>query len=187
MPRYFELEDDLYHPGRWHLRSPLDEQGERINPWQFFKGRQLALQGLVRLPVKPNGVALDFSWAGVSIPVVHGRFVQLFERLGVQDVQFILVEVEGHVGPFFILNTLCTIRCIDDARCEEVHYWKPEDGQPEKVGRYRVVTGLRIDPTKVGDARIFRTWGWSQGLIVSEDLKQALEAEHITGTRFVEV
>lgn len=73
------------------------------------------------MPVKHDGVALDFSWAGVSIPVVHRRFVQLSERLGIQDVQFI------------------------------------------------------------------RTWGWSQGLIVSEELKQALEAERISGTRFVEV
>jgi hypothetical protein len=187
MPRYFELEDDLYHPGRWRLRNPLDEKGERINPWQFFKGSPLTLEGRVRFPVNPDGMALDFSLAGVSIPVVHARFVQLFERLGIQDVQFIPVQVEGHSGPFFILNTLRTIRCIDDARCEEVQYWKPEDGQPEKVGRYRVVSGLRIDPTKVGDARIFRTWGFSLGLIISEDLKRALEEEKLTGTRFVEV
>ncbi|WNG54081.1 hypothetical protein F0U59_04200 [Archangium gephyra] len=187
MPRYFELDDDRYHPGRWHLRSPWDEQGQRINPWQFFKGRWLKLEETVRFPVKPDGVELDFCWAAFSIPVVHDRVVQLFARLGTQEVQFIPVQVEGHTGPFFILNTLRTLRCIDDARCEEVQYWKPEDEQPEKVGEYKYIAGLRIDPTKVGDARIFRTWGWSQGLIVSEDLKQALEAERITGTRFVEV
>ncbi|MFL5357374.1 imm11 family protein [Archangium sp.] len=187
MSKYYELEDDRYHPGRWHLRSPVDENGQGINPWQFFKGRRLDLQVSIRFPVRPDGVELDFSWAAFSIPVVHARFVQLFERLGVQDVQFIPVQVEGHAGPFFILNTLRTIRCIDDARCAEVQYWKPEDGQPEKVGRYRVVSGLRIDPSKVGDARIFRTWGFFLGLILSEDLKQALEAERFTGTRFVEV
>jgi hypothetical protein len=46
---------------------------------------------------------------------------------------------------------------------------------------------MRIDPSKVGDAKVFRTWGWTVALIVSEDIKQALEAESITGTRFVEV
>jgi hypothetical protein len=187
MSRYFELDDDLYHPGRWHLRGPMDEQGQRINPWQFFKGRQLDLHGVVRFHVKPEGTALEFSWAAVSIPVVHGRFVRLFERLGIQEVQFIPAQVEGHTGPFFILNTLRTLRCVDDARCEEVQYFKPEDEQPEKVGEYKFIAGLRIDPAKVGDARIFRPWGWTGSLIVSEDLKQALEAEHITGTRFVEV
>ncbi|AKI99675.1 hypothetical protein ATI61_109131 [Archangium gephyra] len=132
-------------------------------------------------------MALEFSWAAVSIPVVHERFVSLFERLGVKDVQFIPAQVEGYAGPFFILNTLCTLRCIDDARCEEVQYFKPEDEQPEKVGEYKFIAGLRIDPTKVEGTRIFRPWGWTGSLIISEDLKQALEAERITGTRFIEV
>jgi hypothetical protein len=102
-------------------------------------------------------------------------------------VQFLPVEVENHPGPYFILNTLRTIRCIDDARCEEVQYWRPEDGEPEKVGQYQSVVGLRIDPTKVEGAHIFRPWGWRVALLVSEDVKEALEREGITGTRFTEV
>lgn len=185
--RYYELDDDRYHPGRWHLRSPVDEHGQKINPWQFDAGQWLAPQGTIRFPVRPDGVELDFSWAAFSILVVTRRFVRLFERLGIQEVQFLPVQVENHAGPYFILNTLRTVRCIDEARCAEVRHYKPEDGQPEKVGEYKDVRGLRIDPTKVGDARIFRPWGWSLALIVSEDLKQALEHEGLTGTRFVEV
>ncbi len=187
MTRYYELQDNRYHPGRWHLRSPLDEQGHPISPWQFFKGTRLDCQEAIRFPVKPDGVELDFSWAAFSIPVVHSRFVQLFASLGIQEVQFLPAHVEGHSGPWFILNTLHTLRCIDDARCTEVQYWQPEDGQPEKVGRYRYVAGMRIDPMKAGDTRIFRPWGWSQALIVSERLKEAMEKERITGTKFVEV
>ena len=59
------------------------------------------------------------------------------------------VEVEGHAEPFFILNTLRTLRCVDDARCEEVQYFKPEDEQPEKVGEYKFIAGLHI---ALGDA-----------------------------------
>jgi hypothetical protein len=102
-------------------------------------------------------------------------------------VQFIPVQVEGHTGPYFILNALRIIRCIDDARCIEVQYWRPEDEQPEKVGEYRSVAGLRIDPSKVGDVPIFRTWGWRIALIISEDIKQAIESEGLSGTRLVEV
>jgi hypothetical protein len=68
-----------------------------------------------------------------------------------------------------------------------VQRWTPEDGEPEKVGEYRYIAGARIDPTKVEGARIFRPWGWPIGLIVSEDIKEALEREGLTGTRFVEV
>jgi hypothetical protein len=187
MPRYYELVDDRRTHTRWHLRSPVDEQGQPIDPWKFFEGKRLEPQEEIRFPVKPLGQTLDFTWASFSIPVVHDRLVRLFQHLGVPDVQFIPVQVEAHAGPYFILNALRIIRCIDDAQCTETQYWKPEDGQPEKVGQYRSVVGMRIDSAKVGDARIFRTWGWDIALVISEDIKQAIESAGISGTRFVEV
>jgi hypothetical protein len=187
MTGYFELYSNMRVPGRWVLKSPVDEHGQEVDPWQFSEGRILEIPSALRLPVSLAGRALDFSLTGLGVVVVHGRVVQLFESLGIQEVQFLPVRVEGHGGPYFILNTLRVIHCIDDARCEEVRYWRPEDGQPEKVGEYRVVAGLRIDPGKVGDASIFRPWGWPVALIVSQRLKEAMDAEGITGTRFVEV
>lgn len=187
MPKYYDLRDDRESHSRWHLGRPLDAQGQPINPWQFFKSRPLELGTVPQFPLDVPGEPLDFCWAAFSIPIVHERFVRLFQRLNVQDLQFIPAQVEAHPGPYFILNTLRAIRCIDDARCEEVAYWQPEDQQPEKIGQYRVVFGLRIDPGKVGDARIFRTWGWSIALIVSEDIKLAIEKAGLTGARFVEV
>jgi hypothetical protein len=186
MRRFYDLTDDMRQPDRWHVRRPVDGHGQKIDPWQFTEGRWLDIPEPLRLPVKPDGRELEFTLASFSIPVVHGRFVQLFERLGIPDVQFLPVQVEGHPGPWFVLNALRIIPCIDDARCEEVRYFLPEDNQPEKVGQYRVVAGLRIDPTKAGDARIFRPWGWTMALVVSEDLKLALEREGLTGPRFTE-
>ena len=187
MNQYFELLDDRQSHSRWHLGTPIDEQEQEVDPWQFKKGRVLNLGCVPRFPLDIPGDSLDYCWAAFSIPVVHERVVQLFERLKVQDVQFIPARVERHTGPYFILNALRIIRCIDDSRCRRVDYWKPKDERPDKMGEYRVVSGMRIDPAKVGDARIFRPWGWRVALLISEDLKLALEQEGITGTRFVEV
>jgi len=187
VPKYYDLRDDRESHSRWHLGRPLDAQGQPINPWQFFKSRPLELGTVPQFPLDVPGEPLDFCWAAFSIPIVHERFVRLFQHMNVPDVQFIPAQIEAHPGSYFILNTLHAIRCIDDARCEEVEYWQPEDQQPEKIGQYRVVFGLRIDPEKVGDTRIFRTWGWSIALIVSEDLKRAIEEAGLTGVRFVEV
>lgn len=187
MSRYFELTDDMDFPQRWHLRTPVTEHGGKVDPWLFFDGQRLELQGQIRFPVKPAGYPFDFTLASFSIPVVNRRGVEVFERLGLQEVQFLPAQVEGYAEPSFILNTLRVIRCIDDARCGEARHWMPEDGQPEKVGQYHVVSGLRIDPTKVGTTHIFRTWGWTVALIVSEELKQALEQAGLTGPVFTEV
>ena len=185
--RYYKLFDKMNIPGRWLLGMPVDEQGEWIDTWQFNEGRVLNLEGPIRFPVKPTGTALEFSHS-MGIPVVHRRVVAIFERLGLQkEVQFIPAQVDGQSEPWFILNTLQVIRCIDDARCEEVLYWLPEDDRPDKVGKYRNVSGMKVDPAKIGDAHIFRPWGWLVVLIVSERVKQALEDEGVTGIQFVEV
>ncbi|MFP2908374.1 imm11 family protein [Pyxidicoccus sp. 3LFB2] len=184
MGRYFDLTDNMRIRHRWHLRAPRDEQGQPVNPWQFFEGKKLEPQGTIRFPVNPTGQVLDFTLDSFATPVVHQRVVELFEHQRIQDVQFIPVQVEGHDGPYFILNTLRTIRCIDDARSGEVRYFTADDEEPDRVGQYRVVSGMRIDPTKPGDAHIFRPWGWNVALIVSEDLKDAMEAVGITGPKF---
>ncbi|HEX8702907.1 MAG TPA: DUF1629 domain-containing protein [Myxococcaceae bacterium] len=187
MPRYFDLLDNTRIPGRWQLASPLDGQQNELDPWQFKQGQVLDLGCVPRFTLDIPGTPLDFSWAAFSIPVVHARVVELFESMRVDGVQFIPAQVEGRSEPWYILNALQIIRCIDDARCEQVQYWKPEDNRPDKLGQYRAVHGLRIDPAKVGNARIFRTWGWKVALIISEDLKVAMETAGLSGTRFVEV
>jgi hypothetical protein len=187
--RYFELWDDLHATGRWHLSAPdTDEEGREVDPWQFKDGVLLKLNAAPVLRMIRPGRALDFSMTGLTVPLLHGRVVSLLERLNLhQEVQFIPTRVEGFSEPYFLLNALRIIRCIDDARSEEVLYWRPEDNRPDKSGQYRNVRGLRVDPSKVGGASIFRPWGWTVALIVSERIKYALEGEGVTGTRFMDV
>jgi hypothetical protein len=68
-----------------------------------------------------------------------------------------------------------------------VFYWGPEDDEPDRIGEYQNVRGLKVDSEKIGDAHIFRPWGWKVVLIVSEHVKSAMEAEGITGAKFLEV
>lgn len=189
LKRYFDIWPDMQIPGRWHVKSPVvDEHGQPVDMWKFREGKLLDFEGRPVLPLARPGKALDFSQTGFSIPVVSRRLVTLFERLGLtNEVQFIAAQVQNHVEPYFILNVLQIISCVDDARCEEVLYWLPEDERPDKVGQYRNVRGLKIDSVKVGNANIFRPWGWTGALIVSERVKLAMEHERITGPRFVEV
>ncbi|RKG82952.1 hypothetical protein D7W79_01145 [Corallococcus exercitus] len=189
MPRrYFRLLDDVTIPGRWDLGVPHDARGNEVeDPWMFREGQPVASPQPLSIPVEHPGTPLEFSLAGFSTPVVHPRVAAIFSGLAAQDIQFVPVDVREHVGPYSILVATRLIRCIDDEASEEVIRWTPQDGRPDRVGQYRDVDGLRIDPTQVGDAKVFRTWGWSIALIVSEDIKRALERIRATGMRFTEV
>ncbi|GEL70124.1 hypothetical protein MVI01_19080 [Myxococcus virescens] len=52
---------------------------------------------------------------------------------------------------------------------------------------HKSVGDLRIAPAKVGETKVFRTEGWTMALIVSEDIKQALERLEATGVKFTRV
>src|SRR6218665_2819555 len=46
---------------------------------------------------------------------------------------------------------------------------------------------MRIDPSKVGEVKVFRLWEYPGPLIVAEDIKDALERTGATGLDFTEV
>ncbi len=187
MTRYFKLSDDVYIPGRWELGAPLDGQGQKLWTWLFRRGEPAVVDGPIRIPLSHPGKSLDFSVAGAAVPIVHEKVAALFNELAPDAVQLIPVEVESRSEHYFILNILRVVKCIDDAACEEVQLWTPDDGQPELVGEYRVVAGMRIDPMKVGDAKVFRPWGWPVVLLVSEDIKTAMERVGVSGASFQDV
>ncbi|RYZ46288.1 MAG: hypothetical protein EOO72_02335 [Myxococcaceae bacterium] len=187
--RYFDLHDDMGDQGGWYLSAPRNPQGREVDdPWQFTDGCPVRVEERLRFPIYHPGRPLEFSLAGVgATPVVHHRVANIFTELAPDDVQVIPVDVDGQSEPYCILVATRSIRCIDEEQSAEVQYFQPEDAQPEKLGTYRAVSGMRIDPTKVGDAKVFRTWGWSIALIVSEDIKDALERAGVTGVKFEEV
>jgi uncharacterized protein DUF1629 len=186
--RYFEMMDDVYIPGRWYVDSPRDDQGRELIPYQFRRGRILGWEKPLFLPIHIPGRTLDFTQTGLGFIVVSGRFISLCERLGIQnEIQFIPARLEGHSEPYFVLNPLRIVKCVDEARCEEFSVYEPGYEDPEKVGHYRYVSGLKVDPEKIGDASIFLPWGWTLDLIVSERVKQAIEEEGLIRPKFTEV
>jgi hypothetical protein len=186
--RYYDLKDDMSIRGRWLLGTPTDVQGREVDdPWMFYRGERLPDLGPLKLPITVPGRALDFSRAAFAAPVVHARVASVLSELAPEEVQALPVKIEGQPEPFFILVATQLIQCIDERASRHVRKWTPEDGRPEKLGKYRDVRGMRIDPSKAGDAKIFRPQGWAIVLIVRDDIKDALEGMGATGTTFEEV
>jgi hypothetical protein len=186
--KYFELTEDMSSPDRWLLRDPIDEHGKEVRTRQFMSGEPTRFDGRLRVPVYHPGTSLDFTRVDTgAIPVVTEKVARVLTELVPGDVQLFPVEVDSRPEPYFLVNVTHLVKCIDDEASEEVRYWRPEDGRPEKVGQYRAVHGMRIDASKVVGAKVFRPWGWRVALIVSEDVKEALERTGATGLYFREV
>ena len=184
--RFFKLSDDMDVPRRWLLATPVNDQGQKVHDWDFKIGMPVHMEGRLKIPIKVAGRPLDFSWAISSIPVVHAKVAAIFADRAPGDVQLIPADIEGQPEQYVVLVATRLIRCIDE-EASEVSFWKPEHGLPDMVGQYMGVDRLRIDKTKVGNAKVFRPEGWEVVLIVAEELKDALERMGATGTHFEEV
>jgi hypothetical protein len=184
--RFFQLADDVNVPHRWDLDTPTDSHGQKVDDRMFRHGEPVHLQERLRIPIEHSGKPLDYTEAGVGLPVVHVRVASMFAELASEDVQLIPVDVAGHPDQYLILVATRRIRCIDE-QASRIDLWTHEDGVPHMVGQYFSVRDMRIDKAKVGNARVFRPEGWEVVLIVSEEIKDALERMGATGTRFEEV
>jgi hypothetical protein len=184
--RFFELSDDVELPHRWALAMPRDRQGLKVDDDPFMRGTPVHSKERLRIPIEIAGTPLDFTEAGIMIPVVHVRVAAVFAELAPDDVQLLPVDVEGQPDQYLILVATRRIRCIDES-ASRIRLWTHENGVPHKVGQYMSVRDLRIDKDKVGTAKVFRCEGWTGPLLVSGEIKEALERMGATGTRFEEV
>jgi hypothetical protein len=154
--------------------------------WDFKRGTPVHVEGRLKIPIEIAGMPLDFTWAGLSIPVVHGKVASMLAKRAAGDVQLIPADIEGWPEQYFVLVATRLIRCIDE-KASRILFWTPEDGEPDRVGQYRDIRDMRIDRAKVGNAKVFRPEGWQVVLVVSEEIKDAMDAMGATGTRFQEV
>ncbi|MFL5351908.1 imm11 family protein [Archangium sp.] len=186
--RYFRLNEDMSSPERWVLHDTLDTQGKKVGARLYLNASPIPFDSPLRVPILHPGNPLDFSLADAGdFPVVTEKVARTLAELAPGDVQFYPAQVDSRPEPYFLVNVARLVKCVDDETSEEVLYWKPEDNRPDLLGQYRSVMGMRIDPSRVGDAKVFRPWGYPPALLVAEDVKEALERTGASGMEFTEV
>lgn len=194
MKRYFEMSQDLYVAGRWYLTDPVDGQGNDVGSL-LWKGTRFALDEPVRVHFNKfakRGRSIDYcelDAIGGAVPVVHVTVANVFRELAASDVQLIRADIEGVPDQYYVVNVLRVCKCIDESASRYVEHYTEADAPvfAARIGEYKTVRGLRIDKTRVGDAQVFRTWGWNQSLIVSEAVKDGVARVGTVGIKFEEV
>ena len=168
----------------WYLRRLHDTDGRRITHELFREGKVLPYDR-VRVEVQYDGEPLDFTLLEMSIPIVTRAVGDLLRDICGNDAQFIPAEVDGHPEEYEVVNVLKVLNCIDEAKSRFTR-WTEANKRPDKVGQYKMMVKSVVDPRRVGDANLFRPGGWTVLLVVSQAVKEALAAKHVTGVKFVE-
>lgn len=174
---------------QWVLGLPVPlSGGELDDPWMFGDGRPLPDPGPLKSKPFRDGPQRSFSVANSGrTPIADEQVASAFRELAPDDIQVFPVDVEGATKPFYIINATKCFKCVDEANSRKVELFPPDGTAPERAGKYRAIYGLRIDVSKTGDARVFRIQGYQSALIVSEEIKNALERIGNLGVHFERV
>lgn len=183
MTRYFRIQADRNAYERWFLRSPINTHGEELDPRTFTRSSICPALGPLILPLRRDGRPVDFNFGDFDMPVVKTDIIEKLEDVLNLQLQRIPVHIPESVDKFDILNVLDQVDCIDAVKSVYTR-WEASDGRPERLGEYRMIIDLKIDPKFAHGRHIFRLKGWAMALIVSEQMKQALEALRVSGIEY---
>lgn len=127
---------------------------------------------------------MDYNEEGFGTPLVRKRLADAVAPIAGADIQRIPATVEGDVGEWEILNVLACVDCIDHGRSQITYY---PDNDPRYPRKPRGVLELIISPAKASGYHMFRVSDWRVAVLVSEQVKDAVEAIGATGVQFTPV
>jgi hypothetical protein len=171
---YFELYDDMSTDQRWYLDDPAGPSGEWLNSALVSC---LHYEGPTPLTCRVfhSGPHLELTMAQNYVPVVNERVAGIITKHAEGDVQLISARASESDEKLWVVNILANPDCIDEAHSADVRRYTAADGEPDRIGEYKVVGGMRIDPARTGGHAIFRPRGWWVVVVVNETLGNALK------------
>ena len=195
---YFEVLDDASIQKRWHLEEPLYIHGRNeLDFWPLVSGDRVNARDYQDLnsPIQYEGTSLSFTLGAFLIPYVSAEISKVLRRLDGSHVQLLPCAIGGRDLGFSIVVVASKLQCLDLERSEIDYYTledlneeEEEDRDPKKIGSIKSVMKpiVRADKVPKG-AHIFRLTEDLNHLMVSEQMKVALEKEGVTGVVFEKV
>lgn len=183
---FFQLDVDPTLEDVWFLGEPLTKDGEELDARIFINGIPYTGKPPYRVPVSKPGRSVQFNFAAFDMPVISDVIFTILHQICPDEFESFPVVIDSFDRGFSILNVVSVCKCIDERR-SYIMRWGPEDGRPDKVGQYRMVTDLTIKKSMAQGRNIFRLEGWEIALIVSQAVKTQVETLSETGLVFTPV
>ena len=189
--KYYRLRDDINFASRWYLgdMQHVDNWLYRNPPVDFMEPRKGNLE------VYQHGNEMDFTLTErYAVPIVSEDFIGALSGLSEVDkpyhyVVFNKTEILDTAASksYFTMAIETQLDCVDELKSDFTKYEINDPVRPDRAGEYSAFFNLVIDPSKTEGKHIFRIKKHLGAIIVSEEVKNRLEAAGITGAVFESV
>jgi hypothetical protein len=171
--RFYEVVKFPY-VGCWSL-TLVDESPRGDTEYSLKIGQRLEdVPRSLDLAVFGHGKPMDFSVTHMGIPVVSERAANLLREVAPDDVQLISARIEGVTDPYWVVNIISFLDCIDHERSGVV----PVEGPG---GGFITAPDYVVDPKRVGDSQLFRLKEDYVKIIMAEKLKSEILSRGLIG------
>lgn len=188
---YYLLRDDVNINDKWYLTAI-----DNCDNWHFSDPPLEFMEPCIySAAIKQEGVHVDYNLAGyASVPVVSEIFKNALLGLPEVDepyyhVVFEQVKITNSelATDYFAMIIETQLDCVDESKSDFKKYAINDPVRPDRAGEYSAFFNLVIDPSKTEGKHIFRVKKHLGAIIVSEEVKDRLEAAGITGAVFESV
>jgi len=178
---FYSLNDDINFPDRWYLGDVIN-----VDNWSLLKF--VDTNKTYQVKIYQLGQQMDFSQnEAYGVCIVSEKFKQALA--GIPDVNFAKAEVvDSEVDTeYYIMSVPSVVKCIDEERSEFQKFEVNDPVRPDKAGEYRGFFKMVVNRQACESNSVFRVAGFDIEIIVSSEIKKALEKENVTGLKFKQV
>jgi hypothetical protein len=181
---FFALEFDPSIDDFTYFGEPKDASGISIDWWEFSGKGIWRRSDPLSIDSNHRGAMYDFNFGAGEIPYVTSKVTNLFMQSKElrNTVQFI--PVQYGLQTVYLMNIIPLVACVDVEKTKSIMRWEVQDDEPDKVGKYRQIIGLRVRPEALKGVEICRVKDWDVAIIVSAKLKEMLEENDVDGVVF---
>lgn len=161
-----------------------DDAGEPLDESTLVQCIPCRARLPLRYEARKGGRVYDWNWGLFLLPIIRSAIAEQLLEVAGADVELVPLEVPGVEEPMSVVNILSRPDCVDELRSAEVRRFTAADGDPERVGKYKWVGGLIVDPLRVGGANLFRVAGYEIAMVASRRFVDVARRAAWTGIDF---
>jgi hypothetical protein len=165
------------------LGAPLTLRGIELDPRLFTEGKRYLGESNLEILVRHGTQPLDFTLGSFDMPVVIPSLAKHLQDLCPEALQVIPAAVTKIDRAVAILNVLDVRDAIDEQH-SEITWWTKEDGLESKIGTYAGIGRIVLVRKRIDGAMMLRLKNWELPLIVSEQIKDAIQSAQTSGVEF---
>ncbi|MCU4562722.1 imm11 family protein [Acinetobacter sp. WU_MDCI_Abxc222] len=188
---YYEMKADFYEfPHQYFITEIVGFDNPRAQiDWDEFLLENSVNKGKKYIAIIDSGdQEVDFTTTFYGFCVISHRFKLLLEEYRLTDCMVVPLEFNKQLSQqFYLLIDPLRYDCVDETNSDFQKFIENDPVRPDLAGHYRAFFKLIIDAEKTENADFFRIDKENATIIVSQNIKDIYETNHLTGACFTKV